>query len=127
MVFSCKKSVGTILSLAIVLLTLGCTIGGPRHSAAFTDEWMRSRPLEKRNSLAAQEEEITLLGKPGGPRAYVYRDEKGSPQLAIGGSGGLSADVRVDDGSPEVKLKYKIGIGGKKRSLKETLPKETKP
>lgn len=110
-----------LLPLFLIGCLSGCSVLGPSREGVFSDDWVQRQEAEKRDRVQ-NEDELVLVGKEGGPRAYVYRDEKGAPQFAVGGTGGLSADIRVDDGDPEVKLKYRLGIGRRRRSLTDTAP-----
>ncbi len=109
-----RWSVFPFLIVALAFAT-GC-VTGTSDPPAFSADWIRKHGgHQSQNPNPGDQGELTLLGKGKGPRMYLYADEKGKPRLAIGGRGGLSADLDIRDGEPAFKVKYKLKLGGKRR------------
>ncbi|NIA15918.1 MAG: hypothetical protein GWP08_17790 [Nitrospiraceae bacterium] len=99
-----------LYSLPIALLAAGC-MHTPQYGKPFSQDWVTH--TEKDEEIRARKARIkesgeALLGKPGKTRAAVEMDENERPQLNLGRSKGLSADVDFDHLEPDVKLKYRI-------------------
>jgi hypothetical protein len=85
---------------------------GPQYDRAFTEDWEnrneRIEEVERREEHIRGDKGGTLVGDPKGKRIAVEEDKQGHRQLNIGGLGGLSADVDIKGGEPDVKVKYRI-------------------
>jgi hypothetical protein len=97
-------------ALLCASLAIGCASTGPSpgREAVFSPEWADS--VQKHQQKMQRRERKPLeLGGPVG-RALVYTDEKGKPQLGLKGPGGLTADVDMKGGNPEVDVGYRIDL-----------------
>ncbi len=118
------KLVKRTIFASTLFFIMGCNLLGDTNNTAFTESWHKKTIREQQERIrSSSKEEIVLLGRPGGARTTIHRDEKGNPQLGLGGTSGLGADVRMNDGDPEIRLRYRINIGGNRRSLRDTLPR----
>jgi len=93
----------------LVLLAAGACLHTPEYDRAFTRDWAHSENKER--EFQDRKERIAgkggpLLGKKDGNRADIEMDEKGRPKLNLGKKRGLSADVDMHGGEPEVEVKY---------------------
>lgn len=96
-----------MLILALLVLT-GCLHSNQRNQP-FTRDWVHQKAkqaeLEARDSY---EGDLVLVNKGGPLQTTLVTDKKGRARLRVGRDSGWSANLKVRDGGPDVKLKYKI-------------------
>ena len=96
--------------LCLVLAVAGCLHAG-RRETAFSDDWAwvsRSEADFKIRKRRIGEGEWVLVGKEGHTRACVEMSEDGEPKLKLKNAKGLSGDLNVHGGDPDVRVRYKI-------------------
>jgi hypothetical protein len=94
----------------LVVVAPGC-LSTAQRDRAFSNDWahqVRSENEFKARKARIGGDELVLVGKNRGPRAAVEVDDKGRPRLNVGKKTGLSADLDLNEGEPEAKVKYKL-------------------
>lgn len=107
-------SAKSCLALSAMALLWGCASVPDYPEAAFTDHWAHRQEIEERDKAKKHEKKIVWGNKALG-QPYVYTDERGRPQMAIGAPKGFDVDVGVKRWKPSVELKYQLDVhrGGK--------------
>ena len=99
-----------LILAAVLALTAGC-LRNQAYERPFTKEWVHQVSSERDfadRQARTTRKELVLMGKEGGTRAAVETDDEGKTRLNFGKKSGLSADVKMRSGAPDVGLKYKL-------------------
>ena len=108
--------------VAALMLSLGCLHGGQRDRA-FTPDWAhqcaKEAELEARKAYIRGRGNMVLVDREGALKTTLVTDEEGRPRLRIGKEDGLGGHVRFRGGSPDVRVRYKIGWYGSRPKREE--------
>ena len=108
---ACRRHI--VLALLVALTgAMGCLHSGQRDRA-FSHDWLRQHQkdseMEAREaSVRAKSDWVLIRGEKDTPLTAVVTEVKGNPRVRIGGETGLSGDVSVRSGDPEVRVKYRV-------------------
>lgn len=101
------RSPGLGIALSLVLL-VGC-LHTPQYGKEFSPDWVRHKEHEKELELRTNRvKNTTLFGREGKARGKLETDASGDTKLNLGKDTGISADVNMRGGGPDVRVKYRI-------------------
>ena len=99
-----------ISALILCILAISC-VSGKGYDRAFSNDWVHQHRHDaefRARKERMQQGEIVIAGKSKNTQAAIRMDDKGRPRFNLGRKRGISADLDLHHGEPDVKVKYKI-------------------
>lgn len=100
---------GCGLAVAVTLVLLVGCLHTPQYGKEFSPDWVYH--TEHGKEFEARKDRVrntTLFGREGKARGKLETDSSGDTKLNLGKDTGISADVNLHGGDPDVRVKYRI-------------------
>jgi hypothetical protein len=102
---------GRIQTACIAFLVCACNcscVHTEPQAPAFSESWEYANRKALNDSQKQSEGELIIAGEKGKGRMAVKVDAEGHTKLVVGKDAGISADLDIHGGEPEIMFKYKV-------------------